>query len=102
MLFCFLVMMTFKGLYNNNQIKSFNINFRKVLLILIIICGDIHVNPRPDIDNPEVFESECQKLQYLKYLKILHLNTKSIVNKISQLRAICDQTKVYFLYLTES
>lgn len=89
--------MTFKGLYNNKHLNSFNINFRKLLLILIIICGDIHVNPGPDVDNPEVFESECQKLQYLKGLKILHLNARSIVNKISQLRAICDQTKVDFL-----
>ncbi len=66
------------------------------------MCGDIHINPGPINETSEEFLNECQKINKLKGLKIIHINARSILNKMNELRVICNQSGSEFLCITES
>jgi hypothetical protein len=69
---------------------------RQIVLLLILLCGDVPLHPRPDS-----YSNECHKFDKLKGLKIMHLNARSIFNKINQLRLICHESKPDLLCPTE-
>ncbi|MEW8546519.1 MAG: reverse transcriptase family protein, partial [Candidatus Thiodiazotropha sp.] len=55
-----------------NDISSLNINILAVLLLLILLSGDVSENPGPDLDQSNQSDN----------LSILHLNIRSIRNKL--------------------
>ena len=57
------------------------------------------LSPGPDT---QVYSDECAKVSKLKGLKIIHLNARSLVNKISQIRLLCKDTNADFLCISES
>ncbi len=67
-----------------------------------MICGDVAINPGPDYQSNEEFTNECSKLKKLKGIKILHINVRSLVNKINQMRIICNQSMPDLLYISGS
>ncbi len=70
--------------YNNNKQKLYkNLVFDQLLILLIVICGDVALNPGPDYQSNEEFTNECSILRKLKGIKILHINSTSLVNKIN-------------------
>jgi hypothetical protein len=72
------------------------------LIILILICGDVAINPGPDYRLNDEFTNECLLLKKLKGIKILHINARSLVNKINQMRIICNQPIPYLLCISKS
>jgi hypothetical protein len=92
-----------KGQYNNNKQKlNKNLAFGELLILLILICGDVAINPGPDYQSSEEFTNECLKLWKLKGIKILHLNARSLVNKINEMRIICNKSMPDLLCISES
>jgi hypothetical protein len=89
--------------HNNNKQKLYeNLVFCKLLILLILICGDVAINPGPDCRLNDEFTNECLKLKKFKGIKILHLNARSLVNKINQMRIICNQSMPDLLCISES
>ncbi len=89
--------------YNNNKQKlNKNLVFGQLLILLILICGDVAINPGPDYQSSEEFTNECSKLRKLKGIKILHLNARSLVNKINEMRIICNKSMPDLLCISES
>ncbi len=60
-----------KGHYNNKQLLNKNLVFRQQLIHLILICGDVAINPGPDYEFKKQLTNECLKLKKLKGIKIL-------------------------------
>ncbi len=89
--------------YNNNKQKlNKNLVFDQLLILLILICGDVAINSRPDYQSSEEFTSECSKLRKLKDIKILHLNARSLVKKINEMRIIFNKSMPDLLCISES
>jgi hypothetical protein len=89
--------------YNDNKQKlNKNLVFGQLLILLIVICGDVAINPGPDYQSSEEFTNECSKLRKLKGIKILHLNATSLVNKINQMTITCNKSMPHLLCISES
>jgi hypothetical protein len=89
--------------HNNNKQKIYeNLIFWKLLILVILICGNVAINPGPGYRLNDEFTNECLKLKKLKSIKILHVNATSLVNKINQMRIICNQSMPDLLYISES
>ncbi len=89
--------------HNNNKQRLYeNLVFCKLLILLILICGDVAINPGPDYRLNDEFVNECLKLKKLKGIKILHINARSLVNKINHMRIICNQSMPDLLCISES
>ncbi len=97
-----LICLTINGRNENKQKINKNLVFNHLLIFLILLCGDIHINPGPIDKTSEKFLNEYQKINKLKGLKIIDINAISIVNKINELRVICNQLGPDFLCKTES
>jgi hypothetical protein len=49
--------------HNNNKQRHYeNLVFCKLLILLILICGDVAINPGPDYRLNDEFTNECLKL----------------------------------------
>ena len=86
---------------NKRLLFSNNKHYGKLkLLFLIIICGDINLNPGSESNL--IFERECNVVKNLKGLKIIHFNAQSIVRKIDEFRHICSEINPDFLCISET
>ncbi len=89
--------------HNNNKQKLYeNLVFCKLLILLILICGNVAISPGPDYRLNEELTNECLKLKKLEGIKILHVNARNLVNKINQMRIICNQSMPDLLGISES
>ena len=74
------------------------------LLNLLLLCGDIHVNPGPDFvtdDTASISTSSITSFEMLsKHLSIFHLNIQSIFPKIDLIR--CEADAYDILVFSES
>ncbi len=91
-----------KGHNNNKQKLYENLVFCKLLILLILVCGDVAIKSGPDYRLNDEFTNECLKLKKLKGIKILHLNARSLVNKINEMRIICNKSIPDLLCISES
>lgn len=74
----------------NNEILIRNI----LIIILLILSGDIELNPEP--------ESLFHHINTIKGLKIAHLNVQSILNKVDLLKLMMSETTLDVLCISET
>ena len=68
------------------QVLNPRINIVYFLILLLLICGDIHPNPGPNSDISSISSHTSDLLQ--NGLSIMHINIRSLRNKINFLRII--------------
>ena len=72
----------------------------KVLRFLLILSGDISLNPGPPIDLTA--SNESWKVFSKRGFHMVHVNINSLFPKIDEIRAIADTTKASVIGITES
>ncbi len=72
-----------------------NKHYKKLKFLFLIICGDVELNPGPQLE--QVFDNECNIFKSIRGLKIIHFNAQSIIRKIDSFRHICDELSPDFL-----
>jgi hypothetical protein len=82
---------------NNNN----HYNYIK-LLFIILLCGDIELNPGYINQIDSDINSYCQQFNKLKGIKIMHFNARSIGNKIDEFRILCVKFRPNILCITET
>ena len=72
-------------------------NYKKSFHLLLLLSGDIELNPGPSINL-----NEDMKFTKQRGFHMLHVNINSLLPKIDELRAIAESTKVALIGITES
>ena len=81
--------------------KLKRINNKFFLCILLILSGDIKLNPGPVYNNQSLHSNEWNVFRS-KEIHLIHLNVNSLLPKISEIRYIAERTKAAVIEITES
>ena len=81
--------------------KVKRMNNKSFLRILLILSGDISLNPRPFYNNQSLHSNEWNVFRS-KGIHLIHLNVNSLLPKIDEIRYIAQRTKAAVIGITES
>ena len=81
--------------------KLKRMNNKCFLRILLILSGDISLNPGPVYNNQSLHSNELNVFRS-KGIHLIHLNVNSDLPKIDEIRYIAERTKVAIIGITES
>ena len=76
-------------------------NSKSFLRILPAFSGDISLNPGPVYNNQSLYSNEWNVYRS-KGIHLIHLNIKSLLPKIDEIRHIAERTKAAVTGMTES
>ena len=76
-------------------------NSKSFLRILPTFSGDISLNPGSVYNNQSLYSNEWNVYRS-KGIHLIHLNIKSLLPKIDEIRHIAERTKAAFTGMTES
>ena len=76
-------------------------NSKSFLCILLILSGDISVNPGPVYNNESLDSNEWNVFKS-KGIHLIHLNVNSLLPKIDEIRYITERTNTAVTGITES
>ena len=76
-------------------------NSKSFLRILPTFSGDISLNPGSVYNNQSLYSNEWNVYRS-KVIHLIHLNIKSLLPKIDEIRQIAERTKAAFTGMTES
>ena len=76
-------------------------NNKSFLRILLILSGDISLNPGPVYNNQSLHSNEWHVFRS-KGIHLIHLNVNSLLPKIDEIRYIVECTKATVIAITES
>ena len=76
-------------------------NSKSFLRILPTFSGDISLNPGPVYNNQSLYSNEWNVYRS-KGIHLIHLNIKSLLPKIDEIRQIAERTKAAVTGMTES
>ena len=82
-------------------LKLNRINNKCFLPILLILSGDISLNPEPFSNNQSLHSNEWNVFRS-KGIHLIHLNVNNLLPKIDEIRYIADRTKAAVIGITES
>ena len=82
-------------------LKLNRINNKCFLPILLILSGDISLNPEPFSNNQSLHSNEWNVFRS-KGIHLIHLNVNSLLPKIDEIRYIAERTKAAVIGITES
>ena len=82
-------------------LKLNRINNKCFLPILLILSGDISLNPEPFSNNQSLHSNEWNVFRS-KGIHLIHLNVNSLLPKIDEIRYIAERTKAAVIGVTES
>ena len=82
-------------------LKLNRINNKCFLPILLILSGDISLNPEPFSNNQSLHSNEWNVFRS-KGIHLIHLNVNSLLPKIDELHYIAERTKAAVIGITES
>ena len=77
------------------------INNKSFLRVLLLLSGDISLNPGP-VYNNQSFHSNEWNVFRSKEIDLIHLNVNSLLAKIDEIRYIAERTKAAVIGITES
>jgi hypothetical protein len=72
------------------------------LLFIILLCGDVELNPGYIYQIDSDINSYCQQFNKVKGIKIMLFNARSIGNKIDEFRILCVKFISHILCITET
>ena len=72
-----------------------------LLRILLLLSGDISLNPEPVYNNQSLHSNEWNIFRW-KGIHLIHLNINSLLPKINEIRYIAERTKAAVIQITES
>ena len=81
--------------------KLKRMNNKSFLRILLILSGDISLNPGPVYNNQSLHSNEWNVFRS-KGIHLIHLNVNSLLSKIDETRYIAERTKAAVIGVTES
>ena len=81
--------------------KLKRINNKSFLRILLLLSGDISLNPGPVYNNQSLHSNERNVFRS-KGIHLIHLNVNSLLPKIDEIRYIAERTKAAVIGITES
>ena len=81
-----------------NLKRMYNKSFLRILLIL---SGDISLNPGPVYNNQSLHSNEWNVFRS-KGIHLIHLNVNSLLPKVDKIRYLAERTKVAVIEITES
>ena len=81
--------------------KLKRINSKSFLRILLLLSGDISLNPGPVYNNQSLHSNERNVFRS-KGIHLIHLNVNSLLPKIDEIRYIAERTKAAVIGITES
>ena len=81
--------------------KIKRMNNKSFLRILLILSGDISLNPGPVYNNQSLHSNEWNVVRS-KGIHLIHLNVNSLLPKIDEIRYIAERTKAAVIVITES
>ena len=81
--------------------KLKRINNKSFLRILLLLSGDISLNPGPVYNNQSLHSNERNVFRS-KGIHLIHLNVNSLLPKIDEIRYIAERTKAAVIGVTES
>ena len=81
--------------------KLKRMNNKSFLRILLILSGDISLNPGPVYNNQSLHLNEWNVFRS-KGIHLIHLNVNSLLPKIDEIRYIAQRTKAAVIGITES
>ena len=81
--------------------KLKRMNYKSFLGILLILSGDISLNPGPVYNNQSLHSNEWNVFRS-KGIHLIHLNVNSLFPKIDEIRYIAERTKAAVTGITES
>ena len=97
-----LISFRFNYLYKFHAIpKLKRMNNKSFLRILLILSGDISLNPGPVYNNQSLHSNEWNVFRS-KEIHLIHLNVNSIYPKIDEIHYIAEHTKAAVIGITES
>ena len=76
-------------------------NNKSFLRILLLLSGDISLNPGPVYNNQSLHSNEWNVFRS-KGIHLIHLNVNSLLPKIDEIRYIAERTKAAVIGITES
>ena len=76
-------------------------NSEAFLRILLLLSGDISLNPGPVYNNQSLHSNERNVFRS-KGIHLIHLNVNSLLPKIDEIRYIAERTKAAVIGITES
>ena len=76
-------------------------NNKSFLRILLLLSGDISLNPGPVYNNQSLHSNERNVFRS-KGIHLIHLNVNSLLPKIDEIRYIAERTKAAVIGITES
>ena len=82
-------------------LKLKRMNKKSFLRILLILTGDISLNPGPGYNNQSLHSNECNIFRS-KGIHLIHLNVNSLLPKAEKIRYIAEHTKAVVIGITES
>ena len=82
-------------------LKLNRINNKCFLPILLILSGDISLNPEPFSNNQSLHSNEWNVFRS-KGIHLIHLNVNSLLPKIDEICYIAERTKAAVIGITES
>ena len=83
-----------------SKLRNKSIHFRKFYQILILLSGDVSLNPGPS--QMQLNDDKIWKLLITRGLHFCHLNVNSLLSKIDEIRDISNRIKPAVLGITES
>ena len=81
--------------------KLKRINNKSFLRILLLLSGDISLNPAPAYNNQSLHSNEWNVFRS-KGIHLIHLNVNSLLPKIDEIRYIAERAKAAVIAITES
>ena len=81
--------------------KLKRINSKIFLRILLLLSGDISLNPGPAYNNQSLHSNEWNVFRS-KGIHLIHLNVNSLLPKVDEIRYIAERTKAAVIGITES
>ena len=76
-------------------------NNKSFLRILLILSGDVSLNPGPVYNNQSLHSNEWNVFRS-KGIHLIHLNVNSLLPKIDEIRYIAERTKAAVIGITKS
>ena len=76
-------------------------NNKSFLLILLILAGDISLNPEP-VCNNQLLHSNEWNVYISKGTHLIHLNVNSLLPKVDEICYIAERTKAAVIEISES
>ena len=73
-----------------------------LFFLSLLLCGDVHPCPGPETSAPQESDFSLDNMFSSKGLNMLHLNVRSLLPKITEIRQLCNNSKVGLLCFSET